>query len=54
LDKDEHRVVDSEGCSPSADRISLDVSPVMTGRLRPGLDEATMNSAGRDALLFLS
>jgi len=46
LDKDEHRVVDSEGCSPSADRISLDVSPVMTGRLRPGLDEATMNSAG--------
>lgn len=46
---EEDELVDSEGCFSSADRTALDVSPpVMRDRLRPGLGEEAMNSAGPD------
>lgn len=47
-------VVNFEGCFSSVERIFLDVSPMMKDRLRPGLVETVMNSAGRDTLLFSS
>lgn len=49
---EEGELVNSEGCFSSADRTALDVSPVMSYRLRPGLGEAAMNSAEPDTLFF--
>lgn len=46
------RVVSSEGCFSSAERVSLDVSPVMSDRLQPVLGEAATNSAGPDSFFF--
>lgn len=49
---EEDEFVNSESYFSSADRTALVVSPVMRDRLRPGLGEATMNSAGPDTLFF--
>lgn len=49
---EEDELVNSEDCFSSADRVSLDVSPAMRDRPRPGLGETAMNSAEPDTLFF--